>query len=212
PVINFQYTIGKIIFAALSDDKRIARTEPSLNYGYKKQRISIRRIENISRSLLIKEDDGRQRIMSFGEFLDRIEQNANNSSNKFHTQSFEKLSKRLLGLTPYNKPVLWRVITLQACLYHALYNSSKPEYQKYFQKSKSTNRKLNSEQLTDILNVKYLLHHLSIQSPIIPSDTITSKNLEAVELYLNERTKEFGIVAHTEDYSKHRVLRTRTLH
>ncbi len=91
--------------------------------------MSVRTIENITKSFVINEPNVGSRVMSFGEF-DNIYQTRKLVGYEF----FQKAVQRFLNFNPRCKPVLWRILLAQAHLYQGLLNSNKARYSQYFER------------------------------------------------------------------------------
>jgi hypothetical protein len=129
-IMKFQYEIGKTILNTFYDHKEIAKLKGfELNYEYLhndkdecKQGISPKSMEKLLDFLIFNEPDGKFRILTLEEFLDKIE------DKKKNWDEFTKIFKRLEKFSPTSKPVFWRMLLVQSLLYKSIININRKKY------------------------------------------------------------------------------------
>jgi hypothetical protein len=126
-----QYLLAKQIYYSFADDFDLARASvPRLEYKphaeqteskgadspavYAQQGVPIGILDNAVQSLLLKEE-GAWRVMTFAEF----EKNWNDQQSQVH-QAFNRISYLFTDFHPRIRPVLWRLLIVQASLYRIL--------------------------------------------------------------------------------------------
>jgi hypothetical protein len=82
---------------------------------YEQQGVPIGILDNAVHALLIKEPEGAWRVMSFAEF----EKEWNDQLSSVH-QAFNRISYLFTDFHPRLRPVLWRLLIVQASLYRVL--------------------------------------------------------------------------------------------
>ncbi|MFW9889650.1 MAG: hypothetical protein ACFFER_15790 [Candidatus Thorarchaeota archaeon] len=133
PFIRAQYTLAKKLYSSFNKDWRLANTEPKLDYDpdflddkddkvreelriknpakYWRQGIYAGTLDKAVNALIERGEEGSLRYLSFGEFEKLVE------SRKSDLESVRYL---FTLFHPYTKPVLWRILIVQAYLYYAL--------------------------------------------------------------------------------------------
>jgi hypothetical protein len=127
-----QYLLARQIYYSFADDFDLARASvPPLEYDphseqaesrratspavYEQQGIPIGILDNAVHSLLLKEEEGAWRVMSFAEF----EKEWKDQQSSVH-QAFNRISYLFTDFHPRVRPVLWRLLIVQASLYRIL--------------------------------------------------------------------------------------------
>jgi hypothetical protein len=127
-----QYLLARQIYYSFADDFDLARASvPPLEYDphseqaeskrstspavYEQQGVPIGILDNAVHALLIKEPEGAWRVMSFAEF----EKEWNDQLSSVH-QAFNRISYLFTDFHPRLRPVLWRLLIVQASLYRVL--------------------------------------------------------------------------------------------
>lgn len=134
PRIELQYHLGSRAYGVVKDDQMLADKEPAIKYdpsasgwrelrqrepsAYWWQGISMGRLE-IALDLMRGSDPGRERLASFGEFEATYEDVLAGDDHR-KQKALAAASNALLNFRPADRPVYWRVLIAQACLYDAL--------------------------------------------------------------------------------------------
>jgi hypothetical protein len=125
PRIQMKYLLAKIHYHSFTEDFALAGTEPSLPYDPFVGHWKIKRVEDPAQywrqgttiggvdvavdSLLTTDGGGNRRVLSFGEFQELFEKSVH--SEKAALAPFIDL---FLYFDPEHRPVLWRILVLQA--------------------------------------------------------------------------------------------------
>ena len=132
PLIYIQYSITKIIYQSFAHDFKLAKlSQPELKYDphspdaeeiklsnpeeYYQQGIPIGILDNAIDSMIIKESNETWRLMSFAEF----EREYLNEDSNLH-KAFKRIEYLFDQFHPKTRPVLWRILVVQANLYSIL--------------------------------------------------------------------------------------------
>ena len=132
--INSQYLLAKRLFISFADDFEFARTEPAIEYDpnaevssqiarkdpqkYVRQAMFIGSLESLVDRFIIRESDGSQRCMTYGEF-----EAAYYQENEV-AEGFSEVAALFHNFHPATRPVLWRILIAQAHIYKALIRTS----------------------------------------------------------------------------------------
>ena len=125
PRTQMKYLLAKIHYLSFTEDFALANTEPTLDYSPFVDHWKAKRLEDPARywrqgtnigwvdiavdSLLATEGDGSRRLVSYGEFQSRFEASAHSEDS-----AFAPFIDLFLYLNPETRPVLWRILVLQA--------------------------------------------------------------------------------------------------
>lgn len=137
--IAAEYTLAKKLFITFTDDFELARCEPAVQYDphsrllagsqgnslldgapevYWKQGVVLGDVETAAQSLLVDSGDGRPaRVKSYSEFDKEME-----NSDSDVAQAMQNIRYLFLWFHPARRPVLWRILVVQACLYNTFLN------------------------------------------------------------------------------------------
>jgi hypothetical protein len=129
--IGIRYKLAKQIYFSYTDDFEFARTFKKIEYNPNQLKWREKRIENPASFwrqglpmglldktvdvLIEKEEDGKERVISYGEFEKKLA--------KVGSDSFEDInlaSDIFLNFNPQTRPVLWRVLIAQVLLLKTL--------------------------------------------------------------------------------------------
>jgi hypothetical protein len=149
--INIQYILAKILYYTFSSSPDLARSDPAIPYdpdqieaeskgldeSAKKERrakypeifwlqgLKVGRLDILAEALILSErvekGDNNIRIKSFGEFEQEFLKSESMASYD-HSNPFEVFITIFSYFHPRTRPVLWRVLITQACLYNAIRN------------------------------------------------------------------------------------------
>jgi hypothetical protein len=134
--VELPYYLASCLYGSFSDDARLAATAPPLKYEpfhpqwrelrqadpatYWWQGLRMGRLENILDLFTVSGSEAAgSRLCSFGEFeqlYERILKEGDERTRK----TIAVASNGLVSFRPESKPVYWRVLIVQACLYQAL--------------------------------------------------------------------------------------------
>jgi hypothetical protein len=132
PNINMQYLLTKYLYYSFAEHHELAlEYEPILEYDpncedwerkrqeqpekYWRQGLAIGRLDNAVESLLVRESMGIWRSMSFGEF----ESGYFKEGSAVHS-SFDVVVDLFFDFHPKTRPVLWRILVIQAHIYQGI--------------------------------------------------------------------------------------------
>jgi hypothetical protein len=129
PAYKTQYQLARRLYLSFADDFNLAQSPPQLEYDpntqvpaqeierhperYKRQGLYAGLIDNLADALIVNEKDGTSRLMSFGEFEEHY----------FVPQPkkpFDSAVELFFYFRPDTRPVLWRILLMQAHIYQAL--------------------------------------------------------------------------------------------
>ena len=130
--IYTQYLLAKTVYLSYTDDFHFARLGKRLEYNpyvegwrekreenpqvYRRQGFALGRLDNALDALVVNDEKGISRFMSFSQFeekFDAIEEEDVNSSLGTARDMF-------FGFHPNTRPVLWRILIAQALLYRCI--------------------------------------------------------------------------------------------
>lgn len=126
PRLGLQYQLLRLLYRSFTDDHDLARVEPRLPYdpdaadegragpAHARQGLYRGTLDRLVDGLIV-EDGGRERTVTFGEFVEARETGGPRA--ELQRRALRGL---LLGFAPQRRPVLWRVLVSQALLYEAL--------------------------------------------------------------------------------------------
>jgi len=141
PRIEFPYYLASRIYGLFKDDAKLAAMHPQLGYEpfhpewrtrreddparYWWQGLTMGRLENVL-DLLSTEgsDSDSPRLISFGEF-ERLYGNILQDGEEWQRKDLAVASNPLVSFRPESRPVYWRMLITQACLYQALLRASR---------------------------------------------------------------------------------------
>lgn len=130
-----QYALAKRLYFSFTDDFEFARCEPAISYDpnsneltpeirraepwkFWRQGVFIGWLENFAEAMLVEGTNGRAtRVKSFGEF-----ETAWNKAESSLAQAAKNIEYLLLYFHPQKRPVLWRTLVVQSCIYAAFFN------------------------------------------------------------------------------------------
>ena len=131
PAIHWQYALCKQLGDTFTDDFRLASSPPVLRYDPHSDDAETRRktdtaiywqqgvprgiLDNAISGLLREDPDGQRHLLTYGEFEAAV---ANEESEV--ARHIKRVEYLLQDFHPGTRPVLWRVLLAQACLYRAL--------------------------------------------------------------------------------------------
>jgi hypothetical protein len=135
--IQWQYLLARRAFLAFADDFRLATcSSPPLPYDplssgaaagresmpevYCRQGVPLGVIETAAESLLI-HDGNESRVMTYGEYELAFEKTGSPVN-----EAFGEIAYLIDGFHPRKRPVFWRLLVTQACLYRALAEGDAP--------------------------------------------------------------------------------------
>ena len=123
--IRLRYRLIKLYFRTFTDHFDLARVAPALSYTpdddvpadrrhkepavFSRQGLVLGDLENIADLLVVTDPDGTQRAMLFGEFERLLKSSADN-------EDVQELKALFRGFSPETKPVLARMLSVQAYL------------------------------------------------------------------------------------------------
>lgn len=129
PIIRSQYELMKLCYLMLTEDFTMANCEPKLEYNpntknwrekrrknqqvYWRQGLPIGRLDNSIECLM--NNDNTSRCISFGEFETEILKDES-----LIRPHFEMVYDLFIGFHPSNRPILWRILIVQAIVYKYL--------------------------------------------------------------------------------------------
>jgi len=121
--IRLRYLLLKLYSRSFTDDFAFAELEPRLEYAphasiperrrdekpevYRRQALVVGDLETIADSLIKRESNGTDRVVSFGEF---------ERASRAASESREELVALFVDFSPRRRPVLARILIAQACL------------------------------------------------------------------------------------------------
>jgi hypothetical protein len=147
--INIQYILAKILYYTFSSSPDLARSEPAIPYdpdqigaeskgleeSTKKerrakyperfwlQRLKVGTLDILAETLILFEEGNNFRIKSFGEFEQQFFKKGESAvSDDSNNNTFEVFFTIFSYFHPRTRPVLWRVLIIQAYLYNAIKN------------------------------------------------------------------------------------------
>lgn len=125
PRIQMKYLLAKIHYLSFTEDFALANIEPTLSYNpfvdhwkaertedparYWRQGTNIGWVDIAVDSLLATDGAGNRRVVSFGEFQALFEESAQSEDS-----AFAPFIDLFLYFDPETRPVLWRILVLQA--------------------------------------------------------------------------------------------------
>lgn len=131
PLLARQYEVAKQLYAMLSEDFEFAALREALPYEpfvpnwptarqadpqrHWRQGVAIRRVDNGADALIISDAEGRERLMSFGQFDDLY----GDPASEVH-ERVGVMADIFQGFHPVTRPVLWRILIAKAHVYESL--------------------------------------------------------------------------------------------
>lgn len=122
PNVKTRYELIKQVYLSFAADNKIAGIEPKIPYDpdtepekYRKQGIYIGHLDNAIESLIVKGPEKLVRCMSYGEFETEFRKDGSKLR-----KAFMDVRNLFIDFNPKTRPVLWRILVLQAHLYLAL--------------------------------------------------------------------------------------------
>jgi hypothetical protein len=125
PRIQMKYLLAKIQYLSFTEDFALANIEPTLSYDPFVGHWQAKRTEDPARywrhgtnigwvdiavdSLLATDSEGNRRVLSFGEFQALFEESAQSEGS-----AFAPFIELFMHFDPETRPVLWRILVLQA--------------------------------------------------------------------------------------------------
>jgi hypothetical protein len=130
--IKVQYTIAKVLYQSFSEDHKLAEPDYTSQYNplhasRERQGVYLGVIEATIDALLKPNSDGTRYILSFGEFQKDFFDLEHNILRNHQQNAIEKFHNLFSNFHPHKRPVLWRILILQAHLYNALLNINRTE-------------------------------------------------------------------------------------
>jgi hypothetical protein len=120
--VRDQNVIAKRLYAVMSQGDELAETQPAIPYNVSgqsylggKQHVAYGRLDRAAESLLITEQNGVTRYLSYGEF-----ERAATDQRSGLQQELERFVLLFTDFHPRTHPVLWRILITQAHIYRAL--------------------------------------------------------------------------------------------
>ncbi|MDQ3800401.1 MAG: hypothetical protein M3384_13200 [Acidobacteriota bacterium] len=126
--INSLYILSKRIYLLFTDDFRLARIEPELDYApnakdiirlrnekpevYMRQAMFIGTLDSVIHKMIVTESESIQRCINYNEFEEVYKKNENNC--------FADVIELFQDFHPKTRPVFWRVLIAQAYIYETL--------------------------------------------------------------------------------------------
>jgi hypothetical protein len=210
--ISVQYDIAKAIYFTFSSDYAIARSDPKLDYQpevmgasaedmaqwrkekpaavYTRQAIFVSILENLVSDLIVYDKRlKKDRVMRYEEFENTyFDKEAKAFKDK---EELNKIVRLLLDFHPYTRPVLWRMLVIQAILYDALKNIRENKEPPYIK---------TSEWMTDEEKKGFDWR----QKPnMATDDDVLNKPFRAAESYLQVNEKRLYDCLMKNDYRYH---------
>jgi hypothetical protein len=141
PRIEFSYYLVSRIYDSFKDDIKLAAMRPQVEYDpfhpewrarreedparYWWQGLTMGRLENLLDLFSNSESDlDVPRLISFGEF-ERLYENVLADGEEWQRKALAVASNPLASFQPGNRPVYWRLLIAQACLYQALLRTAR---------------------------------------------------------------------------------------
>ncbi len=141
PRIEFPYYLANRIYGSFKDDRRLAAIHPEIEYDpfhpewrarrekdpakYWWQGLTMGRLENVLDLFSADgSDQGTFRLVSFGEF-ERFYEKVLENGEEWQRKDVAVASNPLVSFQPEDRPVYWRLLMVQACLYQALLRTSR---------------------------------------------------------------------------------------
>jgi hypothetical protein len=142
--IELPYYVASHIYSSFNDDAKLAAMHPAVSYDpfhpewrerretcpetYWWQGLRMGRLENILDLLSIPGAElGGTRLCSFGEF-ERNYEHIQNEGKDWERKALGIASNPLVSFRPEKRPVYWRMLIAQACLYQALLRTLRDSY------------------------------------------------------------------------------------
>ena len=129
--IGTQFALCRTVYLSFRSDWDLAHTEPRLDYNpdhgdagtlrvskpavYHRQGIYAGHLERAVEALIVAEAGQPSRFLRYGEFAAAYA----NTGSEVH-QAFAPVADLFFGFHPATRPVLWRVLLVQTCLYRAV--------------------------------------------------------------------------------------------
>jgi hypothetical protein len=134
--IELPYYLASRIYGSFKDDAKLAAMHPPLTYTpfhpawrerrqqdpatYWWQGLTMGRLENILDLLSTSgPESGEVRLLSFGEF-ERLYERVFDEGEEWQRKALAVASNPLVFFKPETRPVYWRLLVVQACLYNSL--------------------------------------------------------------------------------------------
>ncbi|HEY0142277.1 MAG TPA: hypothetical protein VGF48_15370 [Thermoanaerobaculia bacterium] len=133
--LSERYALVKLLQRAWASDFDLAEGPPRVDYDphhddweerqrqngkiYAKQTLAAGFVDRASGALIVRDDHG-ARCLTFGDFHTRLQ-----DGDPTLVRSFDPVLRLFLGFHPERRPVLWRVLLLQATLYRAFIDAAK---------------------------------------------------------------------------------------
>ena len=131
PMVRGRYELAKWFYLTLTNDFELARLTPEIPYDphspdaqhlrgkdpcqYWKQGVPLGILDSAVESLIVTDKDAPARCISFGEFEQKFQDKQSSLA-----KAFGYLTDGILGFDPRTRPVLWRILIVQAHLAKAI--------------------------------------------------------------------------------------------
>lgn len=144
PRIEFPYYLASRIYESFKDDRKLAAIHPKIEYDpfhpewrvrrekdpakYWWQGPTMGRLENVLDLFSADGSDPNSfRLVSFGEF-ERLYEKVLENGEEWQRKNLAVAANPLVSFQPEDRPVYWRLLIVQACLYQVLRRTSRDSH------------------------------------------------------------------------------------